>query len=197
MAGLNNILERIKGESEQVVSSIVNEAKDYAKSVEDDYRRKLASEIEKINKKCDQEIKSISDRSISSSELKKKQIFLTTKQELIMDTIDKAKEKLINLPDNEYIEYLKKVFDKNLPTSDCVIVFNEKDHKRIPKDIIDGFIKKAKEKGINIKLSDKIANIRSGFILDFGGVEGNCSFESLIEQNIESLIDKVNNILFS
>ena len=197
MAGLDNIIDRIKGEADEVVSQVLNEANDYAKKLEDEAKNKTNEEVERLRKRCDLELKSITDRSISSSELKKKQMFLMEKQHLVMETIEKAKEKLINLPDAEYIEFVKKVFAKNAPTADCEILFNEKDKKRIGKDVIDGFVKLAKEKGANLTVSNDAAKIKSGFILNFGDIEGNCSFESLIEQNIEDLIDKVNNILFS
>lgn len=197
MAGLNNIVDRIKSEADEVVSGILKEANDYAKKLDDDAKNKVNDEVEKINKRCDLEVKSITDRSISSSDLKKKQMILSMKQQIVMDTIKKANEKLISLPDSEYIDYIKKIFSKNVPTSDCKIMFNEKDSKRIGKDVIDEFIKLAKEKGANLTLSTDVAKIESGFILNFGKVEGNCSFKSLIEQNIESLVDKVNNVLFS
>lgn len=197
MAALNQIIDHIKKETETNVNSILSEAQKFSDNMMSEFKKNADEEISGINKKCEQELKSIADRSISSSELKKKQIELECKQEIILEVIEKAKEKLINAPDGEYVEYVKKVFAKNVPTKDCSIIFNEKDLKRIPKNVIDELIKMAKEKGANLTLSDKTANIKSGFVLDFGNVEGNCSFESLIDQNADELIDKVNGILFS
>ncbi|MCQ2609488.1 MAG: hypothetical protein MJ151_01665 [Lachnospiraceae bacterium] len=197
MAGITNIIDRIKGEADAKANVILNEAKEKASTIERDMNDKIEAEVLLIKKKCEQELKSISDRTISSSELKKKQITLDTKYKIVVETIEKAKEKLINLPDSEYIDFLKKVFVKNVPTKDCEILFNEKDKKRIKKDMLDEFVKIAKDNGSILTISDDIADIKSGFILRFGKVEGNCSFESLIDRNMDMMIDKVNNILFS
>lgn len=197
MAGITNIIDRIKGEADAKANVILNEAKEKASTIEHDMKDKIEAEVLLIKKKCEQELKSISDRTISSSELKKKQISLDTKYKLIVETIEKAKEKLINLSDSEYVDFLKKVFVKNVPTKDCEILFNEKDKKRIKKDVLDEFVKIAKDNGSTLTVSNDTANIESGFILRFGKVEGNCSFESLIDRNMDIMVDKVNDILFS
>lgn len=197
MAALNNIIDHIKKESEQNVNDIISEAQKYSDKLMEDAKKNAESEVTTINKKCESELKSIAERGVSSSELKKKQIELENKHAIIVETIDMAKQKLINLPDVEYTEYVKKVFLKNIPNRDCKIVFNNKDIKRIPKNVIDEFVAKTKEKGANLTVSTEDAKIQSGFILDFGDTVGNCSFESLIDQNKDALIDKVNKILFS
>ena len=104
---------------------VIKEANDYAKKLDDDAKNKVNDEVEKINKRCDLEVKSITDRSISSSDLKKKQMILSMKQQIVVETIKKANERLVNLPDSEYIEYIKKIFSKNVPTSDCKIMFKQ------------------------------------------------------------------------
>lgn len=197
MAALSNIIDHIKKESEQNVNAIISDAEKYANKLMDDAKKNADNEVSTINKKCEAELKSIAERSVSSSELKKKQIELESKHAIIVETIEMAKQKLINLPDAEYIDFIKKVFAKNIPTKDCKIVFNSKDLKRIPKNVIDELVSMSKQKGANVTVASEDAKIQSGFILDFGDTIGNCSFESLIDQNIDNLVDKVNKILFS
>ena len=58
-------------------------------------------------------------------------------------------------------------------------------------------MKKAKEAGADLKISEEAAEIKNGFVLDFGGIEENCTFDALIDQNIEELQDKVKSLLFA
>ena len=136
-------------------------------------------------------------RSNASAELKTKQILLTGKQELLNDTIGMAKEKLSNLSDQEYVDFIKKLFSKHVPSEDAVLKLNAADLKRIPQDVIDGFVKSAEDKGAKLTVSSEAAEIKNGFVLDFGGIEENCTFDALIDQNIEELQDKVKSLLFA
>ena len=47
-----------------------------------------------------------------------------------------------------------------------------------------------------IELSDKCSDIDGGFILIYGGIEENCSFKALIDDNVEIFQDKVQKVLF-
>lgn len=197
MAGLNNILDHIKKDSDEKANAILKEAQDYADTLMADAKKRADLEIERINKKCESELQNIAERSISSCALKKKQKSLVVKENIIMETIEKAKEKLINLPDVEYGELFIKVLEKNIPAKECTMKLGKRDLDRLNFFESLGIVAVAATKGAKLTISDKPADIKSGFILDFGGVEGNCSFEALVDQNMDVLIDKVNTILFA
>ena len=78
-----------------------------------------------------------------------------------------------------------------------MLKLNAADLKRIPQDVIDGFVKSAEDKGAKLTVSSEAAEIKNGFVLDFGGIEENCTFDALIDQNIEELQDKVKSLLFA
>ncbi|MBR6005282.1 MAG: hypothetical protein IK063_03535, partial [Clostridia bacterium] len=54
----------------------------------------------------------------------------------------------------------------------------------------------AAEKGAELSFSGENADIKNGFILRYGLIEINCSFDSVIDENREELKEKVNAILF-
>ena len=58
-------------------------------------------------------------------------------------------------------------------------------------------LKEAAEKnGVRLTVSDKPAAIKNGFILNYGGVEENCTIDALFDQSRDDLLDKVKEILF-
>lgn len=197
MNGLDKLVARISGESDAQIKAIIDEANAKAVEIKADSDKKMKAECERIEKKAQTEVETIEMRSKASAELKTKQILLTGKQELLNDTIGMAKEKLSSLSDQEYVDFIKKLFSKHVPSEDAVLKLNAADLKRIPQDVIDGFVKSAEDKGAKLTVSSEAAEIKNGFVLDFGGIEENCTFDALIDQNIEELQDKVKSLLFA
>ena len=64
----------------------------------------------------------------------------------------------------------------------------------------DGFEKKiqaaAREKGGSLVLQKEPKDIADGFLLVYGGVEENCTWEALMDAKKDRLQDRVNEILF-
>mgnify|MGYP004448176805 CR=1 FL=1 len=197
MSGLAKIIDRISQESAEKAAGILAEARAYADGIRADAEKKTVAECERITKKAESEAANIAGRSEASAELRSKQILLAGKQELLTETIAMAKEKLANLSDAEYADVLTKLFMKHIPSQDAVLKLNAADMKRLPKEITDSFIRAAADNDCSLKLSEIPADIRNGFIIDFGGIEENCTFDALIDQNIEELQDKVKSILFA
>lgn len=52
-------------------------------------------------------------------------------------------------------------------------------------------------KGAKLVLSDQTAAIDGGFLLVYGGIEENCSFEALFESDKERLQDAAQELLFA
>lgn len=197
MGGLDKIIGHISHDAENEVKSVLDAAKAQAESIVNDAKEKTAEECDRINKKAATEVQSILDRGRSSAELKTKQILLTGRQELISETINMVRDRLNSLSDEEYAEFITGLFAKHVPNKDAVLKLNAADMKRIPNEVLDGFVKKAEEAGAKLTVSGEAAGIKNGFVLDFGEIEENCTFDALIDQNIEELQDKVKSLLFA
>ena len=135
-------------------------------------------------------------RAESSAALKKRQMLLAAKQEMISGLIEKARETLLNMEDREYFALIEKMAECFLLSGEGEICFSEKDLGRLPKDFEDTLQKAAGKKGGTIKLSQHPVSISGGFVLVYGGVEENCSFEALFAARRDELSDKVSGLLF-
>ena len=99
---------------------------------------------------------------------------------------------MVNLPDTVYFELVYSLA-RTSHLKQGIIYFNEKDLKRVPKNIEQRFY----EFGISAKLSDTPNNsIESGFILKDGDIEENMSFSSVISEKREEIEDIISRELF-
>ena len=197
MSGLEKIIGTISEEAHEKAASMIGKAKEEAGKIVTESEKRTLADAGRITAKAQSEVKNIRERSKASAELKKKQILLSGKQELISETVEKAKGYMDSLSDAEYIRAVQAVFAKHVPKEDAVLMLNARDQKRLPANMIAGFVQAAAENGAKLTVSVQNADIRDGFILDYGGIWENCSFEALIDQNIEEIEDSINKKLFA
>lgn len=175
--GINEAQAIIKAANEQA-QEIVNAAMEEAK--------KITSEItmDAIKKE-----KQIIDSAKNSARQLEKQQALKTKQAAIAKVIECAKEKLYNLSDEKYLEIVEKMLKTYAHKNESgLIAFNEKDKGRIDEKVYSSY---------GLSLSENSANIDGGFVLIYGGIEENCSFEAIIDSKKEELSDKIASLLFA
>lgn len=196
MSGLDKIIARISEEAEAKAGAIISEAEKKAADTATESAAKTAEECERIAKKADALVRNTEERGKASAELRTKQIMLGSKQELMNEVLAEARSRIDGLPDNEYAAFIEKLFSKHVPSEDAVLKLNSRDIARLPEETLDRMKAEAEAHGAELKISDEPVDIRDGFILDFGGVEENCTIDALIEQNTDDLSDKIRDILF-
>lgn len=196
MNGLEKILDKISQDARKEADNILDAAHTKASEIKAESDKKISRECEEINKKALAKVQAIREKSKGTVDLAYRQIILKAKQDLIRETIAASRERLESLSDADYQAFFKELLDNHVPNQDAVLELNERDMRRIPKSVIEDFKQKALKKGATVTLSDEPAGIKNGFILDYGGIEENLSFDALIDQNIEYLEDETGRILF-
>ena len=197
MSGLEKIIGHITEESSEKAAFLLQAAEKKAAAVKNETIRKAAEEVDRIEKKADAETASIRERAEASAALRRKQILLSGKQEIVEKTVELAKEKLESMTGSEYEEFILRIFTGHAPKEDAVLKLSEKAKSLLSASAVEKLVKIAAENGSKLSVSEKCADIANGFILDFGGVEENCSFTALIEQNIEEIQDRISRELFA
>lgn len=195
MTGLDKILEEIGAEAAAEVAAQQRVAQDNADKIlaaakaESDA---VVAQIEQDGKKAVVE----EERSRSSAILlQRRQKTLQTKQALLAETLQKAREALVALPDKEYFDLLARLAAKNAAPGSGEMFLNEKDVKRLSA----GFEKQLAEvlpKGSSITVSDKTRPIDGGFVLQYGDIEVNCSFAAIFDAQEDEMADSIAKILF-
>ena len=103
---------------------------------------------------------------------------------MIDKVIDKLKEKLVNMNEEEYINYLKKNID--------LLKINENKKLIVKKS----YLNKVKEVFLNLKVSET-EFVSSGFILEENGIQENYTFEVKLDFMRDELEVEISKLLFS
>lgn len=193
MTGLDKITAQITVDSDKTVESIIasSEAQcsDILAKAEAEAQQILKSGETNAQRKADEIIR----RAESSAELEQRKILLTTKQEVISSMVAASLETLRSLPEDKYFDIIYKMISKYMRSSQGQIFFNNSDLARLPKDFIGKLSELSQG---NLTLCSDFVKIDGGFILSYGGIDVNCSFESLFSDNSEKISDAVAKLLF-
>ena len=196
MAGIDKITKEIELEADKEAASIVSAAEAAAQAARDKADKKrqafISSADEKLSKKLAEENK----KTQSQCEQAEKLILLETKQFLIEDILRKAKVKLLIQGKEDYFDTLLKLLEKSVQADKGELMLNEKDMGRIPSDFEAKANAIATKKGGTVELSKNTVDIEGGFILKYGNIEINSSFDAIFDENRDELMDIVNGILW-
>jgi len=198
MTGLDKILKVIEDEAQAKADEIINEAKKTADDILAAAKQEGEQQAALITQRLSNEINSIISRAESAANLLERKAILEAKQQIINEIISKARASLSKLSDDEYMEIVLKLVKRYAHNTRGEIVFSAVDKKRLPADFADRIKAALSDKaGAELVLSEKNADINGGFLLVYGDIEENCSFDALFEAVKDDLQDKVNSFLFN
>ncbi len=189
MTGLENIIKHIEDDAKNNASEMINAAKDEAKKKIDEANaegKRIIGEFEEVAEK---KAKETILRATSASELELKKSVLLKKQSIINNLICDAKKELENQNPDDYFDFLGKLLEAYAQDKEGFILLSDKDKNNITKD----FEKTLKEH--KLEILDKSLE-SSGFILIYGSIEVNCTFDAIFDAYNEELLDLLNTFLF-
>lgn len=197
MTGLEKILKAIETEAQAGADAVVAQAKTEADHIHAEAKAEAEKQCAHITEKSEAEVKAVLNRAESSAALQEKKIILEAKQQIISSIITKARESLDHLPDNEFTDIILEMVKKHTHQKQGKILFSAADKNRLPKDFEDRLkISFSSKPSASLTLATEAADIDGGFILVYGDIEENCSFDALFSAEKENLQDKVNSLLF-
>ena len=197
MSGLEKIIDQIQQDAAAACADIL--AKTNAEKAE--ILAKATDTCTKIDAQASADAEvlraDLLSRGKSSAQMQRKNRILTAKQTMIQNIIAQSQEKLSTLPAIDYFVLLLKLARKYAQKGDGVMYLSQTDLNRAPAYLPGKLNEIGQEKGGTLVLSDTPRNIGGGFVLAYGGIEENCSFEALFEAEKERLQDIVRAQLFS
>lgn len=197
MTGLDKILSQISSQAQDAADAKIASARQQAEEIIKEMEDKAEEESERIKQQYIVESENIIARAESSAALQKRKAILSAKQQIIGDIIQKAKHNAINLPQEEYFELIRKMVLKHALPQNGQIIFSKRDKERLPRDFEKDIRKAISSIGGTLIVSEETRTFEGGFILVYGEVEVNCTFEALFESRLDILQDKINDFLFA
>lgn len=197
MTGLEKIQKAIADASLSAAESVIAQAETEAQKIVEEAKKEAEIKCSEIALQSENDVKAIYSRAESSASLLERKIILDTKQQLINEVIQKAKNYLTDLTDEEYLDIILRLIKKNAHSKPGKIKISKEDRKRLPKNF-DTLLNNAlsDKEGAALTVSDEDADIKGGFILTYGDIEENCTFDALFNAAREELQDKVYQLLF-
>jgi V/A-type H+-transporting ATPase subunit E len=193
MTGLESILLTIEQDARENAKHTVDTAKQEAEKILSQARLEADAQKDEAGQACGAKAKELMDRARSAAQLQQRRELLSVKQELISQVIQEAKQQLADLPAENYFEVLLKLAEKYATQSGGTMLLSSRDLGRLPASFQEQLSART---GKNITIGQEAASISNGFLLLYGGIDINCSFDALFEDLWEVLQDKVHAILF-
>ena len=191
MTGIDKILSGILSDSEAAAANIAEEAKKQAADIEKQGKTDAAQFLTAGKQAADKKFETAKSNADSAAVLKKRNIVLNRRSELIDGVINDAVGRINALPDGEYFARLISLAKKYATGNKGVLKLNATDLKRDTAAFAEEL------KKLNITLDGTPADISGGFILIYGSIEISADTSALVKEKREELVDAVNRLLFS
>lgn len=202
MTGLDKILEHIEQDANTAAKEVMDQARKKADEIMASAKAEGGKKCADIRAKSEADVTACLSRAKSAAVLQEKKAILKAKQNIINGMIDKAKEELLNLPADKYFDNILKMVKKYSLPQDGQIIFSKKDFARLPDGFEISLRKELSDKaGASLVISketnsEESTKIDGGFVLVYGEIEENCTFDALFSAAKDILQDKVCAVLF-
>lgn len=197
MAGLEKILKAIEEEAKLLADSLISNALEEGNKHIALSKQKAEETYNEIMAQSKADVSLARSRAESAAALQEKKIILQAKQDIILDVIESARREVLGLETEEYFSVIGKMIHKHALEKEGKIRFSPKDLQRIPQNFNETIRVALKDKNsASLEVSKESVSIDGGFILVYGDVELNCSFESLFLSAKDRLQDIVSEVLF-
>ena len=176
----------------------MKKADEQCEAIRTRYRKMAEEEYWRILNKGKQEAENRAQRMRSVAQAEAKKQMLSLKQEMIGKVFEMAVEKILSMPEDQYVDFLKSLAVKASRTGKEQIILSPGDRARYGKKIAVAANEAllAKGKTASLTLSEKTGGFRGGLILSEGRVEVNCSIETIIELRRNELAGEVAKLLY-
>lgn len=221
MTGLDKITKKILAEAEKEAGKILDEAKESGRAIEAEYREKAdrirKDGAEETDKKC----RELLARASAAAENNRRNLLLETEGKLVDEAFASAEATVRAYSEEKMLDFLTGLLayvmtEQASAEADSIalygeegallpdsyeLILNAKDRVRYGQAMIAGVGNKLigkvpGEKLAKLRLSDNTVGISGGFILRYGDIESNCSFDLLFAELRQKYEIKVSHALF-
>lgn len=197
MTGLEKIQEKILAQSKVNCDMIISKANEEAKEILINARQRANELSVQIIRDAEMTSEKKNLLAKSGAESITRNRYLEVRNAIINDIISAAYEEIEHLSDEEYFDIIRKLCIKNITPGEYIMHFNSVDLSRLPDDFEESINSKTYETAA-VFIKKEAADIENGFILSSSdGVEINCTFRAVFDENMDNLKDMLNRELFS
>ena len=195
MKGTEKIIAHIQADAAAQADAILAQAEQQCAEIREGYERKAKDAYaEKIRAG----VKANQDRLESVERLARmegRKSVLALKQDMVSKSFDLAVDKLVDLPEEQYVALLAKLAAQASVTGDEQVVLNARDREKIGPAVVAAA--NARHSDGKLTLSDEVGAFRGGLLLRRGSIEANCTVELLVELCRGDMAAELAKVLFA
>ena len=185
---IETITKRILDEANAYADGCKNDAKAQNESLLSETRNEASKILDDAKARAEKDCKLLIERRESVAGLESRKMQLTAKQELIQESFDQAFNKMQNLSDDEYYNFLGKQLSA-YEKQGGEIQLNEKDLKKFGARLSQDY------KGM-FTVSNEPINVGGGFLLKQDSIFINASIEKLVADQKDKMTSDIAKVLF-
>jgi V/A-type H+-transporting ATPase subunit E len=187
MEGAELIIQEINREAEQKIQYILSEAQSEAEKIKEEARKRAESKAEWILRKANTQAEIEKQRIIANAKLEVRKKRLQKQEELIREVITALKDRLAELPDDEYFDILVDLGAeavKEMGVDTVVMRSNERTLELLKSRLNDFKKAVAAKTGVKIKVRrGKPINTIGGLVVE--SIDGSVRVDNTFEARIE------------
>lgn len=195
MDGIEKIIDRISSDAQREIDDVLAAAQAEAEKITAEYQAQAQAQADEILSRGEQAAVERGERLASVAQLECRKEVLRAKQEVIDEAFRLALKKLTQLPQEEYVSLLADLAVQAAAKGTEKLIFSVADRARVGKAVVVAANEKLGDKG-QLTLSQETRPMQGGFILSDGVVEVNCTFETLVRLQRNTLSTQVADVLF-
>ncbi len=197
MTGLEKIIHKIQQDCAGECEKILEEARQQAEAFLAAAREQAEQDRQQALAAARQEEETQRQLALSKAEHQRKQTLLAAKARLIDETLDAALAALKQLPDDRYLELIRRLIVKHARPGHGVLRFSKQDLARLPEGFEAEMNQQLQGQGRTVSVDPEPMDIDGGFVIQYQGMEQNCRFEALMGALRDPLRDELHRLMFT
>ena len=165
MNGIEKITQRIDQDAQAEIDKILGDARSQAVEILARYEEQARKESQEILARGEKNAAEREERLASVAQMEAKKLTLATKQEMLDKAFELALDRLVSLPDDEYVALLADLAVRAATTGREQLIFSQKDRTRVGKQVVAAANEKL-VKAVSPELPESLADSKAGAILD-------------------------------
>ena len=198
MNGIERITARIRADAEAECAAIRAESEARCAEIRAENERLAQEQYWKLVREGVKDTEQRVQRMGRTARLEARKGVLTMKQESVSKAFDRAKEKIAELPEKDYVAFLAREAAEAAVTGQEEVILSKKDRAAVGAKVVKAANELLAKKGADgvLTLSDDTREMTGGLILKQGDIEVNCTVDTLLELSRGELAARVAEVLF-
>ena len=198
MKGIDKITSRILADAEAECAVVKKESDERCAAIRAENEKKAQDEYLRLVREGVKDTEQRVQRMDRTARLEAKKSILGMKQETVSRAFDLARERIAELPERDYIAFLAREAAEAAITGQEEVIFCERDRKSVGAKAVKAANELLSARGVpgTLTLSDDTREMSGGLMLKQGGIDVNCTVDTLLDLSRGELAAQVAQVLF-